>query len=83
MAEKELADEGYEGQNAILSSQKSAFMTTAFCDRWATAAFFPTIDQGRMWPSHHGKATLLMDTLRSHHSQKLLAQAGPAPEITS
>jgi hypothetical protein len=73
-AEKELEYYGYDAQNAIFISQKTALVTTALFETWAISIFFPTIEQRRMEHGYHSKATLLSDGLTSHHSEKPLAE---------
>jgi hypothetical protein len=73
-AEKELQYYGYDTSNVTLMSQANASMTTALFELWATAVFFPMIEQLHTDLAYDGRVIFLMDGLGFYHTGRFLAE---------
>jgi hypothetical protein len=71
-AERELADYGYDSSSVAMVSHENAFMTSRLFEKWGEDVFFPEVRELRVQFQHSGRVVLLMDGLRSHHTDAFL-----------
>jgi hypothetical protein len=72
--ENEVAMYGYDRRNVYITSQENAFMTRRLFELWGTEVFFPMIEQRRNDLNYQGKVLLIMDGLRSRHTDCFVQQ---------